>query len=312
VRLVYEKSGTVREFEQVGDPLLSPSLRRRGKQGGAFAPRKHKQDTKMNTVQIEGIAARVKLCALNTGAWRATRLHRNETQIVNAAHHTTDAAKVHVKLTNSPALHALNKLHAAAYDAHKTLTLPTIQDGFRIIPAGREFEHSRKMQEFASRHNELRDQFIVEYDADKATAPARLNGLFDPSHWPDVSTVAERFTFATRYLPCPSAGAWGDWLAESATAAEDELRERLTEALSRVASRCASDGKLYDTVFSNLAEVIALVPDLNITQSPKLAEAAKLAQELAGLSADTIRENKTARKTAADRASQILAAMGAQ
>ncbi len=273
---------------------------------------KTNKGSKMTTQRIEAIAARVKLCVLSTGAWRATRLHREETKTVNAAHHTTDAAKVHVKLTSSPALHALNKLHAAAYDAHKTLTLPTIQDGFRIIPAGREFEHSAKMQAFASEHTKLRDQFVAEYDADKATAPARLNGLYDPAHWPHVSTVAARFTFETRYLTCPTVNGWGDWIIESARAAEDELRERLTEALTRVASRCASDGKLYDSVFTNLREVIELVPDLNINDAPELTAAANLAKEIAGLEADTIRDSKSARKSAAQKASSILAVMGAQ
>ena len=266
----------------------------------------------MNPNQIAQIAARVKLCALNTGAWRATRLHKNETALVNSNHHTVDAAKVHVRLTNSEALAALNKLHAEAYAAHKTLTLPSIQDGFRLIPAGRELEHSAKMQSFATRHNALKNQFVAEYNAEKATAPARLNGLFDPAHWPDVATVAAKFSFATRYLPCPSDGAWGEWITESARAAEDELRERLTEALSRVASRCASDGKLYDTVFTNLAEVIELVPDLNITDAPELQAAANCAKEIAALSADTIRDSKVARKEAAAKAANILAAMGAQ
>lgn len=264
----------------------------------------------MNSKQVGEIAARVKLCALSTGAWRATRLHRGETAKVNTDHGTTNAAKVHVHLCNSAALSELGKLHAAAYDEHKKLTLPSIMDGFRLLPAGRELEHSQAMQKNATKHNTLKAQFVAEYDAEKLTAPARLNGLFDPAHWPAVETVAAKFSFATRYLPCPTDGAWGDWIAESARAAEDELRDRLTDALQRVAERCGSDGKLYESVFSNLAEVIALVPDLNITNAPELTAAANVAKELAGLSADTIKDSKTARKNAAQKAADILAAMG--
>ena len=266
----------------------------------------------MNAQQIENIAARMKLCALNTGAWRATRLHRAETDKVNADHNTKDAAKVHVKLTDSPALHSLNKLHAEAYDAHKRITLPTVQDGLRMLPAGREFQHSDTMKEFGAKHAALVAQFLGEYAAEKSTAPIRLNGLYDARHWPAVSTMADRFTFRTRYLACPTVGEWGDWLSESAQDAENELRERLAECLQRVVDRCGSDGKLYDTVFTNLAEVIALVPDLNITQHPALAVAAQSAQSLGSLSADTIRDSKTARKDAATKAANILAAMGAQ
>lgn len=262
---------------------------------------------------ISKIAARVKLCSLNTGAWRATRLHRDETAKVNAAHHTTDAAKVHVRLTDSAALHGINKLHAAAYDAHRKLTLPTIQDGLRLIPAGREFQHSETMREFAEEHARLKVQFLAEYADEKRTAPIRLNGLYDARHWPDVSTIADKFTFSTRYLACPSDGSWAEWISESARAADEELRERLTEALQRVKDRCAAvDGKLYQTVFSNLRELIDLVPDMNFSDVPVYAQAITMAKDLATLDADTIRDSKTARKDAAQRANSILATLGAQ
>ena len=267
----------------------------------------------MDSAQINNLAARMKLTALTTGAWRATRLHRKETGIVNAAHHTTDAAKVHVKLTNSPALTALNKLHAEAYDAHRTLTLPSIQDGLRLLPAGRELQHSQKMHEFATQHEKLKAQFIAEYADEKASAPIRLNGLYDPAHWPSEYTVAAKFSFRTRYLACPAMGEWGEWIRESADAAEAELLERLTECLQRVADRCGEpEGKLYQTVFGNLAEVVALVPDLNFNANPKIATAAKAAQELAALNAETIRDAKAARREAADKAAGILAALGKQ
>lgn len=263
--------------------------------------------------KIAGIAARIKLCTLTTGAWRATRLHKKETEKVNHDHGTKDAAKVHVRLTDSPALHSLNKLHAAAYDAHRKITLPSAQDGFRLIPAGRELEHSALMQDFAIEHASLKASFLKEYEAEKATAPVRLNGLFDARHWPAVSLIADKFTFSTRYLACPADGTWAEWIAESARAAEDELRERLTEALDRVVANCGKDkGKIYDTMFTGLAELIGLVPDFNLTDDPEIYAAAIAAKELAALDADTIRESKTTRKQAAQKASQILAAMGAQ
>lgn len=267
----------------------------------------------MDATKIAGIAARVKLCTLNTGAWRATRLHRAETQKVNNDHGTGDAAKVHVTLTNSAALHELNKLHSAAYDAHRKITLPTVQDGLRMLPAGREFQHSDTMREFADKHGALKAKFLTEYEQEKATAPARLNGLFDPKHWPHVAVIADKFSFRTRYLACPTDGDWAGWLEESARAAEDELRERLAECLKRIVERVGNvDGKLYDTVFSNLAEVVALVPDMNFADDVAIYDASIAAKELATLSADTIRDSKTARKDAAKKASAILAAMGAQ
>lgn len=262
---------------------------------------------------ITKIASRIKLAALNTGAWRATRLHKKETEKVNADHHTTDAAKVHVRLTDSEALRAINCLTAEAYDAHRKLTLPAAQDGFRLLPVGREFEHAAKMQEYGAKHRALVAQFLGEYDSEKASAPVRLNGLYDARQWPDRAVIAEKFLFTSRYMACPTDGSWADWITESARAAEDELRERLTDCLQRIAENCAKEKpKIYDTMFSNLAELLPLVPDFNFGESLAVAKAAQEAAQLATLSADTIRESKSARREAAQRANSILSALGAQ
>lgn len=272
---------------------------------------------------ITKIAARIKLAALNTGAWRATRLHKKETAKVNADHHTEDAAKVHVRLTNSQALRAINCLTAAAYDEHKKLTLPAAQDGLRLLPVGREFEHSQKMGEFGAKHRALVAQFLDEYDDEAATAPQRLNGLYDAKLWPDRRVIAGRFLFNTRYLSCPTDGTWAEWIMESTRAADEELRERLTDCLQRIAENCAREDKankkgnlcapkIYDTLFSNLGELLALVPDFNFGESLEIARAAQAAQELAKLTADTVRESKDIRKDAAKRANSILSALGAQ
>src|SRR6185295_5818018 len=244
----------------------------------------------MSTItNVQSIAARTKLAVLQTGAWRATRLHKHETLEENARHNTS-AAKVLVKVSDHPALSDITKLHAHAYATHKRLTLPTVQDGMRLLPVGREFEHSAEMRQLADEHARIVARFLADYDQEKADAPVRLNGLYDPSMWPSHDAVAAKFTFATRYLSTPVDGAWGDWLAESARAAEDDVRERLTEALTRVKERCASDGKLFASVFDSIRDLADLVPDLDLTGdfAPVVAALAPLTT----LKSDSIRDNK--------------------
>jgi hypothetical protein len=204
------------------------------------------------------IAERTKLCVLETGAWRATKKHKAETQEENARHNT-DAARVLVKLTNNHALHGIYKLDAAAYQDHKRLTLPSAQPGMRLLPNGREFEHADRMRELSDQRRALVSEFLAAYDGEKAAAPARLNGLYDASMWPPHEIVASKFVFRTRYLATPTDGGWADWLTASAAAAEEELRARLREALERVRDRVGADGKLYASVFDSIRDLTALV-----------------------------------------------------
>lgn len=258
-------------------------------------------------VDVEAIAARTMLCTLSTSAWRATKLHRAETA-AERKRHASDAPRVLVTICEHPALAELAALHAKAYAEHRRLTLPTIQDGLRMVPAARQLEHADAMRKLGDAHAAIVERFLADYDREAADAPRRLNGLYDASMWPSHEAVARKFDFGTRYLPCPVGGAWSEWIAESARAAQDDLAERLRESLARVRERCASDGKLYATVFENLADVLALVPDMDL--SGELAAVAAAAAPLAKLSAEALRDDDKARAAASSRAASILGMLG--
>jgi hypothetical protein len=263
----------------------------------------------MNSIiNVADVAARTKLSVLQTGAWRATRINRSETRNTNATHGTGNAAKVLVRVTDHQALTDLQKLHAAAYQEHRRLTLPTVQDGMRLLPAGREFEHADTMRKFADQHNALVREFLADYESERDNAPARLNGLFDPMMWPNLNVVKHKFTFQTRYLSTPSSGEWGDWLAASVESAEAELRERLHEALQRVKDRCKSDGKLYASVFDAIRDLVALTPDLDFAgeYAPVVAAMAPLSV----IHAEDVRDDSNARQKLAKEAGDILSMLG--
>lgn len=261
------------------------------------------------TKLIEGIAARLVLATLSTSAWRATRLHKEETK-AERKRHNSEAPKVLVKICDHEALTELAKLHSEAYHTHRRLTMPSVQDGMRMLPASRQFEHSDAMRKLSDKHAELVAKFMRDYDRIKAAAPDELNGLYDESMWPDHREVESRFGMSTRYLACPVEGTWGEWLSESARVAEDELRARLCEALERVRDRCKGDGKLYATVFSNLAELVSMAPDLNFTGAQDVLEVAKAAAPLAKVDAEAIRDDGKERKRVSREAGRILTMLG--
>jgi hypothetical protein len=263
----------------------------------------------MNSIiNVADVAARTKLAVLQTGAWRATRINRSETRNTNATHGTGNAAKVLVRVTDHAALTGLAKLHAHAYQEHRRFTLPTVQDGMRLLPAGREFEHAEVMRKLADQHNTFVREFLADYENERANAPARLNGLFDPSMWPSLHVVEHKFTFQTRYLATPVDGEWSEWLSASVESAEAELRERLEEALKRVKDRCKSDGKLYASVFEAIRELADLAPDLDFNGD--YAPVVQALAPLAKIHAEDVRDNPSARQKVAKQADSILSVLG--
>lgn len=260
--------------------------------------------TLINAVEV---AARLKVAVVNTGRWQATRQHRKETQAVNDAHNTK-AAKVLVRVSDHPALKELQSLHAEIYQEHRRLTLPSAQDGMRLLPAGREFEHAEAMRKFGDRHNKLVSAFLADYESERRSAPQRLNGLFDASMWPTKAEMEGKFKFQTRYLPCPVDGAWGEWVEASAEEAEKELRQRLTAALKRARDNCKGDGKLYASVFDAIRDLTSLVPDLDF--AGHYAPVVKAMEPLAAIHAEDVRDDAKARRKVAKQADSILSVLG--
>lgn len=262
----------------------------------------------MKTTQA--IASSIKLVTFETGAWRAQKLNARESRDVNAKHNTTDAAKVIVRLTDNASLTALYKLHSEAYSEHRRITLPSIQDGIRIVPAGKELAHSKIMADFSAKHSALVCDFLVEYDLIRLEAPIKLNGLFDGRQWPEKGVVAGKFKFQTRYLPCPSDGAWSAWLDETAAAGQAELRERLVTAARHLADVLKNDGKLFQSAFDNLREVCELAGDgFNLLDDPIIAQAARELRQPASQAAESLRDAKAVRQDTAQKVSSILATL---
>ena len=254
-------------------------------------------------MNIDAIAARTQLVTLTMGTFRPTKRHRPETAAENARHNT-NAARVSVRLTDNETLKEISRIHHGAYRIHRSLTLPSIQDAMRLLPAGSQFKHSSEMAAARHAHDAAVTLFVPQYPAIRAASPQTLGSLHDPDLWPD--DVTSCFVFEVRYLPCPTDGDWAGWLEESARAAEDEVRERVTDTLQRVIDRCQSDGPLYASVFSDVAELSAMLPDLNISAAPDLAAIAGEAAYLGRTDVEDVRTDPRARADAVREAERIL------
>ncbi len=260
--------------------------------------------TTINT-DASAIAARVQLSTLSLSTWARTKLNKAETKALEAKH-GTDKGRVIVTVCDSPLLDQIAKVQGAARNEHYRLTLPTIQDGMRMVPTGRQFQHAEAMKGFEREYSGLVSAFVAEYPMHRNAAPARLNGLYEASAWP--TDIAAKFGWRLRYLACPSQGEWGDWLAESAAMGQADLQERFADALRRVVERCESSGALYQTVFSNLADLCELVPDMDL--GGRLGALAARAADLGRLSADVVKDAPKLRQDCAARAASILDMLG--
>lgn len=270
--------------------------------------------TNIHTGNLNALAGKGMICVIKMGRWGATKQHREATDEVNAQNNT-DAAKVSVTLTKHPALKQITSIDGAARQCHYGLSLPSVDEGLRIVPAVRLQEHSDNMRVFASQRQKVVDQFMADYDQEARTAPSRLGGLYDARKWPSAEKVRERFRFETDYREIPVQGQWQRWLLDSAEEGKEELRQRVADAVRHVAERLSIatasenaivDGRtLRDSVIGNLREILELAPDLNLTSDVHIEELVREAQSLTRYSAEDLRNNSSLRKEMAARANKV-------
>jgi|688.fasta_scaffold297212_2 hypothetical protein len=253
------------------------------------------------------LSNRAVITQLNLTAWRTVKQNADETAAVNAKHGTRDVATVHQRICAHPALLEIYRLQAALRVEHYRLTLPIADRGMRLLPVNRQVEHADVLRGYRDQIEALLAQFLADYDRERADAPARLGGLYVPGQWPDRATVAAKFGFSVRYLPVPETGQWSEWMAEAAAAAHADLRERLSSAIIKVAQRLSDpDARTYASLTSNLAELLALTPDLNLGSDPVIAEIAQRATALLEHDTDTLRDDPIARADIAGKANEIV------
>lgn len=261
----------------------------------------------MSSTNSSPLASRAVICQLFTGAWRVAKKHKGETAAVNAKHGTQDLAKVSVEICDHPALLEIYRLNAEARTEHYRLTLPAGDAGVRLLPVARQVEHAHLMAEYADKIRQKLVEFLAAYPGERAAAPARLNGLYIEGQWPaTVAEVEAKFRFQYRYLPVPEAGQWQEWMAEAAGEAQAALREKLAEAVKLVADRLSKPGRTFASLTGNLAELLALVPDLNLSADPQIAALADGAKALLEHDTDTLRDDPIARADIANKANELV------
>ena len=264
----------------------------------------------MNTNQLAGKGM---IAVIKMGRWGATKRHKAATDEVNQ-NNQTDAAKVSVTLTKHPALKEIISIQGYARQTHYSLTLPSVDEGMRIVPAARMHEHSAAMNQFATQIRQVVDLFMRDYAYERLTAPARLGGLYDARQWPDEDIVREKFRFETDYRPIPTQGQWQQWLLDSAKEGREELRERVAIAVRHIADRLAAvnvpgavcDGRTFrDSVVGNLREILDLAPDLNFMDDKDIADLVREARALAQHDPETLRNSQTLRQEVREKADKV-------
>jgi len=270
------------------------------------------------------------LVRLTISQWSARKFDRKVSDKVARDYGaSSDAGRYSKVLIAEEAIQAIAKAANEARTYHYENTLPWRDDGARILPAAQFERYSKSLREFRAKFDQAVSDFVPRYSDYVEAAKGRLNGMFEPSDYPQSHELADRYSFETTIDPIPDAPDFRVALqAEDAAAIQASIEARnrvaldaamrdvwtrLHDTVSRVAERLTDPDAIFrDSLIENLTGLVKVLPALNLTSDPGLTRLADEVQaKILRFAPDTLRAHKPTRAQVAEDASAILDAMKA-
>lgn len=277
--------------------------------------------------------------SFSISAWEARKQDKKATREVALAHNTdTNVGRYHKDLLPDAKEHeAILKLRNAWRVAHYENTLPWGDDGGRVMRSASFLDYAEMYRNYKAQWDAALATFFDAYPTLVAAAELRLNTLFDPRDYPDVSEVKRRFAVRLNTYPLPNAedfriidGIPPEEADRLVAEAVDGINARLNDAVKDLWGRmykvvanmqerlsvpldekgkAAKGGKFHDTLVTNVAELIELLPRLNLTNDPNIDAAAKAMMGLVQHPAETLRVSPEAREATRAKAAALAKKM---
>lgn len=249
---------------------------------------------------------------LSVSEW--TGRHRNRTLEVEAesAHNAKDAVSVWQRQLGEAYRKPISTAVSRLRDHFYSRTLPWEDGGWRVVPVKEYLPVVDGFGKLFDEFNAAVEHLCNNWDAAYADAQQRLNGLFDPSKFPDRFEIREKYHASINQRPLLNAddarivgldeavqNKIRRDLAEQYAAQIDgtvaDLTQRIREVLEDASERLATTpekGARFAGLIRKAGRVADEVRRLNITDDPGLALAAEsLGEVFNGLDPESLKDD---------------------
>jgi hypothetical protein len=254
----------------------------------------------------DALAANYMLVDLQLKSWGSKKTDRAVSQETIASKGASRSSGRFVKnlLADADAeflevVHYQNQIRALVYS--RTLPFSANMDGAkrgeRLVSATKTFELMKEVNQIKHEHDKAVTRLQSVWDARVAQARVNLGGMAtDQSDYPTATELPDKFAVSFDLRPVPAMAdfsrvavpselseALGNRLAEQnaiqAGVALDDLKNRLLSELQRMAKQlgkvsAGDKTRLYDSLVTNVQDLVSLARTMNVHDNPGLAKLA--------------------------------------
>lgn len=276
---------------------------------------------------MKNLTEKALLVYLSISQWSAHKYDKKVTSEVNHKHNTTDAGRFNKVLIAKDHLKAIQQIASKARDFHYENTLPWSDNGDRVLPSTNYFEYVAKLRELKAEFEEKVNAFVMNYPSLVEEAKTKLNGLFNANDYPRLDLIKDKFDFKSSFMPLATEDDFRVQLGEDEVKdlknnIQSEINQRLNEAVQDIFNRVKAqlehmherlsdkDAVFRDSLFTNMSDLVKLLPRLNITNDSAINA---LVEDLKSLCVDpeAVRHSAHLRSAKANEVNSILKNMGA-
>lgn len=285
----------------------------------------------MNTESIRNTLLTV---SFGISAWEARKQDKRASAEVAAAHGTdSGVGRYHKDLLPDATEHQeVLKIRNAWRVWHYENTLAWGDDGQRVMRSASFFDYAEGYRLWEQKWLDALHVFYAAYPTLVATSELRLNTLFNPADYPDVEEVKRRFSVRFNTYPLPNAddfrvmeGIAPEEAENMRLSAIEGVQAQISDALKDLWARMhkvtaamherlsipagAKGGKFHDTLVTNIEDVLAVLPKLNLTNDPDIAAMGQMMETLVAAGPETLRTAPDLREQTARKAAELAKKM---
>lgn len=270
-------------------------------------------------IPVKRLSEKALLVSMNVSQWSGRRFDRDVSAEVNASKAATSNAGRFNKmlLPDCAELAEVHRQTSSLRNWFVEKTMPWMNDGARITPSSSYLDFTSEFRRREAEWQKAVDALIAAYPGLKAKAPQQLQSMYNPDDYPTAYELRAKFSMAIRAFPLPdkedfrveldpaTLAALKDSMADVegdlARSVVTECYQRLGKAVGAMADRLGDpDAVFRNSLTENLAEAVSALKDLNICGDQKLEDMRRrIERTLTGYTADELRNDMAARKTAA-------------
>lgn len=272
------------------------------------------------------------LVRINTRAWQAKVNDGKAGRDLKTAKHAKahDAVEVRKYLLagageeHKALLASIRKIYNEG--RRRTLSWGDSKDGWRLLLNTKFFDFVSAIGQLQKVMDEQRAAFKSTYELRRQAAlSSGLGDLADPSLYPEVSELDDRFGVTVEFQPIPNDDGFGETLSAYKAALSTSLNKLVTKRLETAVSdgwgrllkyvqnmattlKDEERNRFHKTLVSNIKDMVDILKAFDVTGDPRYAELVQLVEaELCQVPSDGLKVNVTKRRAVAQSATAILA-----